>query len=137
MKISGCALGVPMVIVALIVIFFGVLFLLSAFSEEAQVQGRSGDRLGIGGCLTVVGLLLVAGAGVLMYRSYRKGKEEGEGTTIVQQIDLPGDLSLERLKCQSCGATLSKDNIDVKAGAVVVSCPYCGTSYEIEEEPKW
>lgn len=135
MKLSGCALGVPLVIVAIIVIFFGVLFLLSAFSEDAQVQGRSGDRLGIGGCLTVVGLLLVAGAGVLMYRSYRKGKEEG--TTIVQKIDLPGDLSLERLKCKSCGATLSKDNIEVKAGAVVVTCPYCGTSYEIEEEPKW
>ena len=135
MKLSGCALGVPMVILALIVIFFGVLFLWSAFSEEAQVQGKSEGRLAIGGCSTVIGLLLVAGAGVLMYRSYRKGKEEG--TTIVQQIDLPGDLSLERLKCQSCGATLAKDNIDVKAGAVVVSCPYCGTSYEIEEEPKW
>lgn len=135
MKLSGCALGVPMVIVALIVIFFGVLFLWSAFSEEAQVQGKSGGRLAIGGCSTAIGLLLIAGAGVLMYRSYRQGKEES--TTIVQQIDLPGDLSLERLKCQSCGATLAKDNIDVKAGAVVVTCPYCGTSYEIEEEPKW
>lgn len=135
MKLSGCIFGVPMVVLALVLVFFGVLFLWSAFSEEARLQGKSGGRLAIGGYSTAIGLLLIAGAGVLMYRSYRRGKKES--TTIVQQIDLTGDLSLERLKCQSCGATLAKDNIDVKAGAVVVTCPYCGTSYEIEEEPKW
>ena len=136
MKLSGCVFGVPMVVLALIVIIFGVLYLLSAFSDDAQVKGRSGERLAIGGCLTVVGLLLIAGAGVLMYRSYKKHQAE-KPQTIVQQIDLTGDLSLEELKCRACGATLSKDSIDVKAGAVVVTCPYCATSYEIEEEPKW
>lgn len=136
MKLSGCIFGVPMVVLALVLIFFGVLFLWAAFSDEPNAQGKSGGRLLVGGATTVIGLLLIAGAGVLMYRSYKKYRAE-KPQTIVQQIDLTGDLSLERLKCQSCGATLAKDNIEVKAGAVLVTCPYCGTSYEIEEEPKW
>jgi hypothetical protein len=134
MKLSGCVFGVPMVVLALVVIFFGVLWIMSSTAPEAG--GQSGSRLGVGVCLNVVGLLLIAGAGVLMYRSYKKYQAE-KPQTIVQQIDLTGDLSLEELKCRSCGATLAKDSIDVKAGAVVVTCPYCGTSYEIEEEPKW
>jgi uncharacterized membrane protein len=134
MKLSGCIFGVPMVVLAIVLIFFGVLWIMASTSPESA--GREGDRLGVGVCLNVIGLLLIAGAGVLMYRSYKRYRAE-KPQTIVQQIDLTGDLSLEELKCRACGATLSKDNIDVKAGAVVVTCPYCGTSYEIEEEPKW
>lgn len=136
MKLSGCVLGVPVAILALIAIFFGVLFLWSAFSEEAIAQGKSGGRLTVGGCTTAVGLALVVVAGVLLYRGWRQRREE-QPTTIVQQIELPGDLSLEQLQCRACGGTLTKENITVKAGAVVVSCPYCGTIYEIEEAPKW
>jgi uncharacterized Zn-finger protein len=32
---------------------------------------------------------------------------------------------------------LSKENLEVKAGAIFVECPYCGASYQIEEAPKW
>ncbi len=136
MKWTGWVLGVPMVVLALVLIFFGVLVLWAGFSEEAKAQGASGGRFLVGGVTTVLGLLLIAGAGVLTYRSYKRYQAD-KPQTIVQQIDLTGDLSLEELKCRACGATLGKDNIDVKAGAVVVTCPYCGTSYEIEEEPKW
>jgi hypothetical protein len=134
MKSSGCIFGVPMVVLALILIFFGVLWIMSSTAPEAGTQ--SGSRFGVGICLNVVGLLLIGGAGLLMYRTYKKHQAE-KSQTIVHKVDFTGDLSLEELKCKACGATLSKDNIDVKAGAVVVSCPYCGTSYEIEEKPKW
>jgi len=134
MKLAGCIFGVPMVILALVLILFGVLWIMASTAPEAG--GRSGSRLGVGVSLNVIGLLLIAGAGVLTYRSYKRYQAE-KPQTIVQKIDLTGDLSLEELKCRACGATLAKDNIDVKAGAVVVTCPYCGTSYEIEEAPKW
>lgn len=123
-----------MVVLAGVLIVFGVLWIIASTSPEAG--GQAGSRLGVGVCLNVLGLLLIAGAGVLLYRSYRQYQAE-KPQTIVQQIDLPGELSLQELKCRACGGTLSKDNIAVKAGAVVVTCPYCGTSYEIEEEPKW
>jgi DNA-directed RNA polymerase subunit RPC12/RpoP len=41
------------------------------------------------------------------------------------------------MKCRNCGAELSRDSIEVKAGAVFVKCPYCGNDYQVTEEPKW
>jgi uncharacterized Zn-finger protein len=29
------------------------------------------------------------------------------------------------------------DNIKMVAGAPVVTCPYCNTTYQLTEEPKW
>jgi hypothetical protein len=58
-------------------------------------------------------------------------------TTIVQKIDLSGEVKLESLTCRTCGGTLNKDSVSVKAGAVFVNCPYCGAAYQIEEQPKW
>ncbi len=136
MKLSGCILGIPAAVLALIAILFGVLWLQSAFSDQAQAEGKSEGRLVVGGCITTVGLALTVLACLLLYRGWRERQAE-KPTTVIQKIELPGDLTLERLKCQSCGATLGKDNITVRAGAVIVSCPYCATSYEIEEAPKW
>ena len=48
-----------------------------------------------------------------------------------------GDVRLEQLTCQRCGATLSKDAVSVQHGAAMVSCPYCQASYQLEEAPKW
>jgi len=58
-------------------------------------------------------------------------------TTIVQKIDLPGDVHLEGLTCRSCGGSLGKESISVKAGAVFIDCEFCGTAYQLDEEPKW
>jgi transcription elongation factor Elf1 len=46
-------------------------------------------------------------------------------------------VDLETLKCRNCGAALDKSAVKVVAGAVMVTCPYCGTSYQIEEKPMW
>jgi hypothetical protein len=126
-----------MVILALVLIFFGVLWVWASTAEEAG--GQAGSRFGVGACLIVVGLLLIAGAGVLSYRSYRQYRAD-KPQTIVQKIELPGDLSmsqLEQMKCRACAGPLGKDDITVRGGAIVVTCPYCGVSYEIEEMPKW
>ena len=41
------------------------------------------------------------------------------------------------MTCKNCGGTLERDSIALREGGVFVDCPYCGTSYQIEEEPKW
>jgi uncharacterized protein with PIN domain len=56
---------------------------------------------------------------------------------IVQKIDLSGDIELETLKCQKCGGELQKDSVSVREGAVFIDCPYCGSAYQMVEEPKW
>ena len=114
-------------IVAAILVFFGVLWLLSAFSSETASPG---GRLLVGGLLVLIGLAIIVAVRL------REPKPEQQ-VTIHQQIDLSGDVDMESFKCQSCGAQLDKSAISVVEGAVVVSCPYCDATYQIVEEPKW
>ena len=114
-------------ILAAILLFFGVLWLLSAFSAEAASPG---------GRLLVGGLLVLIGLGIIVALRLREPKPE-QKVTIRQEIDLGGDVEMESLQCRSCGAQLDKSAITVAEGAVIVSCPYCGATYQIVEEPKW
>jgi uncharacterized protein with PIN domain len=56
---------------------------------------------------------------------------------IIQKIDLSGDMNLESLRCRNCGGALSSKDISMVEGAPFVKCPYCGTTYQLTEEPKW
>lgn len=114
-------------ILAGILLFFGVLWLLSAFSAEAPSPG---------GRLLVGGLLVLIGIGIIVAIRLREPKPEQQ-VTIRQQIDIGGDVEMEALKCNSCGAQLDKSAISLAQGAVVVTCPYCNAVYQIVEEPKW
>lgn len=136
MKASGC-IGLLLAVAGIFGLVFGVLFLIAA-SNPNQPE-MAGGRVGTGAVLMVLGVGLLIPAAIVLIRAFRqRPAAAGEGpTTIVQKIDFTGDLALEELKCRACGATLSKDSVEVKAGAVVVSCPFCGTSYQIEEKPKW
>jgi Zn finger protein HypA/HybF involved in hydrogenase expression len=78
-------------------------------------------------------LLIAAGAVLYLFRS----KPQVTQSTVVQQIDLSGDVNLETMKCKVCGAPLAKDSLEVKAGAIFVTCSHCGSTYQFEEEPKW
>jgi len=112
---------------AAILIFFGVLFIWATFSPDGQI-----------GWL-VVGVISVGiGFGLIWFAS-RKSPSEGtiQGDNVTLNIDLPGDVNLDTMKCKSCGGVLTMDAIEMVAGAPVVSCPYCNTSYQLTEEPKW
>jgi hypothetical protein len=94
------------------------------------VVGAQGQWLRI-----VVGVVLLAAAGALVWLALQRPKQTT--TTVVQKIDLSGDVNLQELTCRSCGGSLGKDSVTVKAGAVFVNCPYCGAAYQLEEEPQW
>jgi len=110
-------------IVAAIFVLFGVLFILATFSQ--------GGKIG----WLVIGIVLVAiGLGIIALIKFRQPKPPQE---VVQRIDLSGDVGMAKLKCKNCGAELDKGSISVKEGAIFVSCPYCGSTYQMVEEPKW
>jgi len=90
--------------------------------------------LGIG--LLCVGLLMVAGAVLLIVLAARKIKQETVQNVTVK-VDLPGETKIEQMKCRSCGGSLTADNIKLVNGAPMVNCPYCNTVYQLTEEPKW
>ena len=86
----------------------------------------------------IVGIISVGlGFGLILIANRKKASANPENQEITYKLDLSGDINLDSLKCQSCGGSLSKDNITMVAGAPVVTCPYCNSSYQLTEEPKW
>lgn len=114
-------------IVAIILIFFGVLFIWGAFSPAGQT-----------GWLIIGGISALIGLGLIWFVSRPGPAKPGDvhqHTTL--KVDLPSDVDVERFKCQDCGAQLSMDTVKMVAGAPMVDCPYCGAAYQLSEAPKW
>jgi hypothetical protein len=112
-------------IAAVIVILFGVLFIWAAFG----VQFNSG--------WLIAGLVSVAiGFGLIWFaRRLKPTLETAQNITL--NIDLPANVDMDTLQCENCGGPLSPDDISMVAGAPVVTCPFCGSTYQITENPKW
>jgi hypothetical protein len=109
---------------AAILIFFGVLFIWGAFGGGAPIAN------------IIVGLLSVTIGFVLIFWASRKKASE-QVQNINLNIDMPGNVNMDTLKCKSCGGTLGPKDVQMVAGAPVVTCPYCHTTYQLTEEPKW
>ena len=67
---------------------------------------------------------------------FRKQKAEMQ-QNVTLNVDLPANMDVEKMKCQSCGGDLAAKDISMVAGAPMVTCPFCGTVYQLSEEPKW
>lgn len=112
-------------IAAAIILLFGVLFIWAAFGT----QFNSG--------WFITGLVSVAiGFGLIWFAGRLKPDIPAE-QNVTLNIDLPSNVDMDTFKCESCGGVLSPENVTMVAGAPVVSCPYCGTTYQLKEDPKW
>jgi len=116
-------------IFAIILILFGLLNLYSLASPDAvNKTGR----------VIIAFICFALGGGMIFYITKRTTvRPDKMEVKVIQEIDLSGDVATEKLKCDNCGANLEKDTVTVKAGAVFVNCPYCGSSYQITEKPTW
>jgi hypothetical protein len=113
-------------ITAAVFIIFAFLFILGAFSSEG-----SPSWIIVG----IIGLLI---GFVLIFVGTKLQPPQKPGDQVVNlQVDLPGDVNMETIKCKACGAPLGPEDIKMVAGAPVVECPNCGTTYQLTEEPKW
>ena len=131
-KIIATIAAVVLSLAAIPICIISFLFIWGAFSPEGQT-----GWIGIGIVGLVVGIGMIAGGiGVALY-VYRKTPSSTEDNNVTLNIDLSGDVNLDQMKCQSCGGVLTMDAIKMVAGAPVVSCPYCNTTYQLTEEPKW
>ena len=115
---------------AALFIVFGALFILATFSPTSS-GGPWGTFL-TGIVLVVIGLVIVFFAS----RSKKPAAGEG-GANVTYKIDLPGNVKMDTLKCKSCGGVITSENIQMVNGAPMVSCPYCHTTYQLTEDPKW
>ena len=113
------------IILSVICYIFGVLFIWGAFGTPFD----SGSL--------IIGLIMLAVGSVIMIIVTRKSKTEKAQKNVTYNIDFGGKTSTSKLVCEQCGAPLGKHDISLVAGVATVSCPYCGVSYQIVEEPKW
>jgi hypothetical protein len=121
-----------------VLFFVALCFLLGGGFMIYGSFGAGGDPAwrGWGLGMGLIALLPIAGGILLVYLAMR-----GQKTEVVQQVtmqvDLPGDTKIEEMKCRSCGGVLTVNDIKLVNGAPMVNCPYCGTVYQLTEEPKW
>jgi predicted Zn finger-like uncharacterized protein len=108
-------------IIVTVCFFFAVIFALAA-SVEATTS-----RLATSGILFAIGLAVI----VAVYYVTRKSK------TVIQQLEMSGQMKAAQIKCPNCGASINADEIKIVQGVPYVKCPYCGTTFEVAEEPKW
>jgi hypothetical protein len=116
-------------LIGLCLLVFGGITLYGSTAPSGQA-----NWVPIGIILGIFGILILAGGAGMIIAAQR-----GTKTEVIQQvkIDLPADSKVEQLTCRNCGGALKPENIKMVMGAPMVECPYCGTSYQLTEEPKW
>jgi DNA-directed RNA polymerase subunit RPC12/RpoP len=108
-------------IAAAVVFFFAVIFALAA-SVQATLT-----RLVTSGFLFVIGIAIIIG----IYYTTRKPK------TVIQRLEVSGQMTAASIKCPNCSASVDTNRIKIVSGVPYATCPYCGTTFEVTEEPKW
>lgn len=109
-----------------LLVLFGALMVIGATDPTTM---NSGTWLFIG--------LILIGVGLAIIFIAARRKPIAPTTNVTLNVDLPGNVNMDSLKCKSCGGTLTSENITMVAGAPMVTCPFCHTAYQLTEEPKW
>lgn len=104
-----------------VLFFFAVIFALAS-SVQATLT-----RLAISGLLFIIGVAIIVG----IYYNTRKPK------TIIQQLEVSGQMKAASIKCPNCSASVDANRIKIVSGVPYATCSYCGTTFEVTEEPKW
>ncbi|PWB50889.1 MAG: hypothetical protein C3F13_15385 [Anaerolineales bacterium] len=123
--------AVLLILIGVVSLFIGIIFIWGSASANAQP-----GWVAIGLVSAAIGIVLIGGGAYLISLAGR-GKMGAPTQNVTYKVDLPANVSMDTLKCKSCGGSLTMDNITMVAGAPVVNCPYCHSTYQLTEEPKW
>jgi predicted Zn finger-like uncharacterized protein len=111
---------------AVVLFFFAVVFALAS-SYVGLTAAAAQSRVLTSAILFIVGIAVVAG----VYFMTRSPK------TVIQQVELSGQMKAAQIKCPNCGGNIVSSQIQINQGVPYAKCPYCGTTFEVAEEPKW
>ncbi|MGE5574531.1 MAG: MJ0042-type zinc finger domain-containing protein [Ignavibacteria bacterium] len=113
-------------LVVSICFFFAVIFAIASSYIGLTAQAAQ-SRVLTSAILFTVGLAVIVG----IYYVTRKPK------TVIQQLEISGQMKAAQIKCPNCGGSIDANQIKIVSGVPYVKCPYCGTTFEVAEEPKW
>ena len=99
--------------------FLGIIFLLASVYAASR--------------LLVGAILVLAGLGIAVF-TWKAGATQAP---VKYQLEMPGSLRVDSIKCPNCGAGLDPSQMQLKRGTPTVNCSHCGNEFEVTEEPKW
>jgi predicted Zn finger-like uncharacterized protein len=120
------AIAILGAIAAGVLFFFAVIFALASSYQGLTAQTTQ-TRLITSAFLFIIGVAIIVG----IYFVARKPK------TVIQRLEVSGQMQGAAIKCPNCSASIDANQIKIVAGVPYVKCPYCGTTFEVTEEPKW
>ena len=106
-----------------VLFFFGLIFALASSAQDVISEQRITR-------LIVAVLLFIAGFAIAYYIT-RKPK------TVIQRLEVSGQMKAAAIKCPNCSASVDANQIKIVSGVPYATCPYCGNTFEVVEEPKW
>ncbi|MGZ4851266.1 MAG: MJ0042-type zinc finger domain-containing protein [Candidatus Bathyarchaeia archaeon] len=120
------AIAILGAIAAAIIFFFAIIFALASSYQGIPTQTAQ-TRLVSSVLLFIIGIAVIVG----IYFLTRKPK------TVIQRLEVSGQMKGAAIKCPNCSASINANEIKIVSGVPYVKCPYCGTTFEVTEEPKW
>jgi DNA-directed RNA polymerase subunit RPC12/RpoP len=99
-----------------VLFFFGIIF---AFATNYWPTG-----------LIVSAMLFLVDFGIIYFITRKP-------TTVVQKLEVSGEMKAVGVKCPNCSASVDANSIKIVSGVPYATCPYCGHTFEVAEEPKW
>jgi DNA-directed RNA polymerase subunit RPC12/RpoP len=105
-----------------VLLFFAIIF---AWSSGADISSELRATR-----LIIAAMLFIVGFGVAYYMT-RQPK------TVIQKLEVSGDMKAVAIKCPNCSASIDANAIKIVSGVPYATCPYCGHTFEVAEEPKW
>jgi DNA-directed RNA polymerase subunit RPC12/RpoP len=105
-----------------VLFFFGIIF---AWSTGADIPVElKATRL------IIAAMLFIVGFGTAYYITKKP-------TTIIQRLEVSGQMKAVPIRCPNCSASVDANQIKIVSGVPYATCPYCGQTFEVTEEPKW
>jgi len=102
--------------------FFGIIF---AWSTGADISLELKTTR-----LIIAAMFFIVGFGIAYYITKKS-------TTIIQQLEVSGQMKAVPIRCPNCSASVDANQIKIVSGVPYATCPYCGQTFEVTEEPKW
>jgi hypothetical protein len=109
-------------IVIAVLFFFGIIF---AWSTGADISLELKVTR-----LIIAAMLFIVGFGTAYYITKKP-------TTIIQRLEVSGQMKAVPIRCPNCSASVDANQIKIVSGVPYATCPYCGQTFEVTEEPKW
>jgi Zn finger protein HypA/HybF involved in hydrogenase expression len=105
-----------------VLFFFGIIF---AWSTGANISVELKVTR-----LVIASMLFIVGFGIAYYITKKP-------TTIIQRLEVSGQMKAVPIRCPNCSASVDANQIKIVSGVPYATCPYCGQTFEVTEEPKW